>query len=350
MTSSNDAKGEPLASRLSIIQAVRSDAFAGVERYICEVSNGLVAAGHRVVVIGGDPARVRAELSDEIPHHPATTVAQVAVALARQGRGDVIHVHMTAAETAAWLARPIQRTPIVATRHFPGGRGSDALAKGVASVVSRSLACDIAISKFVADRMAGPSVLLYNGVPLRPAAALTSPTVLMMQRLTVEKSPELGLRAWSASGLADLGWRLVVAGDGDLRSDLMALADTIGISGSVEFVGQIVDTGTLLHESSILLAPAAEEPFGLSVVEAMAHGLPVVAARGGAHVETLGEDGALFTPGDPDGAAKELRRLADSLALRLESGTRLRSRQQSLFSLEGHLTGLVTIYRKVVAG
>ena len=44
-------------------------------------------------------------------------------------------------------------------------------------------------------------------------------------------------------------------------------------------------------------APGSRSPgtFGLSVVEAMAHGLPVVAAEGAAHTETVGDDGMLFT-------------------------------------------------------
>ena len=61
------------------------------------------------------------------------------------------------------------------------------------------------------------------------------------------------------------------------------LADALGVADSVDFVGQVADTDRLLGESSVVLAPAPEEPFGLSVVEAMAHGVPVVAADGGAH-------------------------------------------------------------------
>ena len=47
---------------LSVVQVVRSDAFAGVERYLCQVANGLDSRGHHLTVIGGDPDRMRAEL------------------------------------------------------------------------------------------------------------------------------------------------------------------------------------------------------------------------------------------------------------------------------------------------
>jgi glycosyltransferase involved in cell wall biosynthesis len=333
---------------LSIVQVVRSDAFAGVERYICQVANGLTSRGHRVVAIGGDTARMRSELSEAVGHCPATSVGQAARALMKQRGADVVHVHMTAAEGAAWLAHPVQRAPIVATRHFPGGRGSGPAARMLARVTTRSLSRDIAISRFVADSIEGPSLLLYNGVSNQAQAPLASSTVLMLQRLTVEKSPELGLRAWQASGLGTRGWRLLIAGVGDLRSSLTKLADDLDVGESVDFIGQVADTDRLLSESSVLLAPAAEEPFGLSVVEAMAHGIPVVGARGGAHIETVGDDGLLFAPGDADAASEALVSLADDVALRRQVGSGLRARQQQLFTLANHLDRLEAVYREVL--
>jgi glycosyltransferase involved in cell wall biosynthesis len=333
---------------LSIVQVVRSDAFAGVERYICQVANGLVSRGHRVVAIGGDRARMRSELSDAVDHRPATSVSQTARALVKQRGVDVVHVHMTAAEAAAWLAHPVQRAPIVATRHFAGDRGSGTVARTLARATARTLSCDIAISQFVADSIEGPSVLLYNGVSDRAQAGLASSTVVMLQRLTAEKSPELGLRAWRASGLGTQGWRLAVAGVGDLRSSLTALARDLDIAESVDFIGQVADTDQLLSQSAILLAPAPEEPFGLSVVEAMAHGVPVVGAKGGAHVETIGDDGLLFAPGDSGAAAHALVTLANDIALRRQVGAQLRERQRGLFGLAHHLDRLESVYRDVL--
>ena len=64
----------PCPWHLSVVQVVRSDAFAGVERYMCQVANGLAARGHHLTVIGGDPGRMRAELSEPVDYRPATTV------------------------------------------------------------------------------------------------------------------------------------------------------------------------------------------------------------------------------------------------------------------------------------
>jgi glycosyltransferase involved in cell wall biosynthesis len=341
---------QPGGRPLSVIQLVRSDGFAGVERYICQVANALVMRGVSVAVIGGDPGRMRSELDEEVDHVPATTVGRAVATLVRRRETDIVHAHMTAAETAAWLAHPVQRVPIVATRHFAAERGSSGTARLVARMVSRSISLDIAISEFVAGTIEGPSVLLRNGVADRVQAPLESSTAVMMQRLTAEKAPELGLRAWAESGLGPRGWRLVIAGVGDLRASLGDRARLLGVADSVEFVGQIADTDQLLGSASILLAPAPGEPFGLSVVEAMAHGVPVVAAGGGAHVETVGDDGLLFPPGDPSAAARCLVTLADDHSRRLEIGAALRRRQQHLFSLHDHVVGLERLYRQVIAG
>ena len=125
-------------SALSVVQVVRSNAFAGVERYMCQVANGLVSRGHHLTVIGGDPDRMHSELDSRVDYRAAETVLRTARALAGQRPADVVHAHMTAAEGAAWLARPFQRAPIVATRHFPGDRGSGRVARALAHVAARS--------------------------------------------------------------------------------------------------------------------------------------------------------------------------------------------------------------------
>lgn len=334
--------------RLTVVHVVVTDVFAGVERYVCQVGNALSSRGHRVTTIGGDPVRMRVELDSSIPNHPASTLIQAAHALIRERGADIVHLHMTTAEVAAWLARPWQRAPLVATRHFARDRGSSAPARLLARITSRSISKDVAISQYVVDRITGPSILIPSGVPDQLQAELRSPTVLMLQRLESEKAPDVGVRAWSASGLGADGWRLMIAGDGAMQPSLAALVDDLGVTDSVAFLGDVTDTGRLLAESSVLLAPGPEDSFGLSVVEAMAHGVPVVAASGGANLETVGKDGVLFTPGDGVAAAEALRRLCCDRSLRLRVGVALREKQQRMFSVARHVERLEALYRQVI--
>ena len=333
----------------SVVHVVVTDGFAGVERYVCQVAAALAARGHGVTVIGGDADRMTAELPAAVRHLPAATVPRAARALA-DADGDLVHVHMTAAEAAAFLASACRRRPVVATRHFAAGRGTGWRNRALARIVARPIARDIAISAYVAASAGGPTVLVPNAVADRTQAPLEAPRVVMLQRLDVEKAPEVGLAAWAASGLGDRGWHLVVAGSGTLRPALEDLADRLGCADSVTFAGHVADTDGLLASASALLAPAPAEPFGLSVAEAMAHGVPVVAAAGGAHLETVGDDGLLFPVGDAAAAGAALAGLADDPARRRSVGAALRRRQQEQFALPRHLDRLEALYRDVLAG
>ena len=335
---------------LSVVQVVVTDGFAGVERYVCQVAGELSRRGHQVHTIGGDPERVGAELPDSVPNRPAGNLVSAARALVAIRGADIVHVHMTAAEGAAWLARPLQRAPVIATRHFARERGSSTVARALAAVTSRAISCDVAISRFVAETITSPSVVIPNGVPDRDQAPLVSSTIVMLQRLDEEKAPDVGIRAFALSGLGDRGWRLVVAGQGELRQSLLRRVGELGLTRSVDLVGPVTDTDALLDGTSVLLAPAPLEPFGLSVVEAMAHGVPVVAAAGGAHLETVGQDGLLFPPGDPQAAATALVRLGGDPPLRRAVGEALRRRQQDRFTLIGHVDRLEALYREVADG
>lgn len=333
------------APSLHIVHVVVTDGFAGVERYVGHVASGLAERGHQVDVIGGDPDRMVEELGPGVTHHPVSTVRDSARALRQVHGVDLVHAHMTAAEAAAFLARPWVSAPVVATRHFAAGRGTGWRNRALAKITAMPVVHDIAISSFVAQHAGGPCILLPNAVEDRPQALLEARQVVMLQRLDREKAPDVGLRAWAASGLGDQGWRMVVAGAGILRPQLETLAQELGCTSSVEFVGRVDDTDSLLASSSILLAPAPAEPFGLSVAEAMAHGLAVVAAGGGAHLETVGEDGALFPPGDAEAAAVLLMALAQDPPGRKKMGAALRSRQQERFAMPLHLDRLEAIYR-----
>lgn len=334
---------------LRVAHVVVTEAFAGVERYVCQVANGLAARGHQVDVIGGATARMRAELDPTVSHRRAASVVAGARALIGARRADLVHVHMTAAEASAFLAHPIDGTPIVATRHFAAERGSSPVRRVLARMTARPIVAEVAISEFVARTVTGPTTLIHNGVAERPQAPLDEPVVVMLQRLDDEKAPDVGIRAWATSGLADRGWRLVVAGSGVLRPAMEHLADELGCRSGIEFAGLVDDTDGLLAGASVLLAPAPAEPFGLSVVEAMSHGLAVVAAGGGAHTETVGEAGILFEPGDAAAAAAGLDLLAGDPERLRSVGHALRARQRERFTLDLHLDHLEAFYRSVVA-
>lgn len=332
-----------------VVHVVATDSFAGVERYVATAATGLFRRGWTVTVIGGEAALMRALLDPGIQHHAVNGLISTVRELTRCRRVDLVHAHLTAAELAAVMSAPILRAPILATRHFAARRGSTLAGRAVAPLIHRRLAAQLAPSQYVADRIGEDCRVLPSGVPDDPGSDKPrEPTVLVMQRLEPEKSTDVALAAFAASGLADRGWRLVVAGKGSLEGALRKQSREAGLADSVDLVGFIRDPGELLARASLLLAPRPDEAFGLSVAESMAAGLPVVAAGSGAHPELLGPDGWVFPPRDSRKAGQLLRRLADSPQRRHSYGAQLRTRQRELFSVEAHLDRLEQIYRELL--
>ena len=333
-----------------VVHVVCSDGFAGVERYVTYVAPALARRGVEVVVVGGPQAAMRRELGPAgVPHEPAGTTLEAVRRLLRRGRVDLVHAHMTAAELAAVVASAVTRSPVVVTRHFAARRGRSPAGRLAALAIERVVRREIAISSFVAAATGRPSVVVPNAVPSRPAVAPVGRTVLMAQRLEDEKDGDVGIRAWEASGLGKRGWRLVVAGEGSLATALRALAEDVGVAGSVDFVGRQEGLDALLAGSAALLATARAEPFGLSVVEAMAAGVPVVASAAGAHLETVGSCATtwLFPPGDVAACAERLVGLADDETLRADYGRALREAQRRHFDLDDHVERLLEVYDSV---
>jgi len=338
------------AAPVDVVHVVCTDAFAGVERYVTTLARTQDARGLRVQVLGGAADRMPAELAGSgVRWAPAPTPLRAAAAL-RRVDARLVHAHMTAAELAATAAA---RAPVVATRHFADRRGSSAVGRAVGRFVAPRIAAQVAISAYVAGRVEGPSTVVHPGVPTVPRTGAEPDrrrVVLMAQRLEAEKRTDVALRMWAASGLAAEGWELHLAGDGALRPELEALAGALGLGASVRFLGMRADMPALLGTAGIFFAPRGDEPYGLSVVEAMAHGTPVVAGRGGGHSETVGAaDGAvLVPPDDVEAAGAALARLARDPERRAAYGEELRALQQQRFGPGTHADGIAAVYAAVL--
>lgn len=331
-----------------------TDAFAGVERLVARLAVTQRAAGHQVVVVGGDPQSMCEEFGESaVRHVAALTVPQVTRALNALEGADVINVHMTAAEVAAAAAHRLRHVPIVSTRHFAGPRGSSSLAaRLVARSTARRIRAQIAVSAFVAAHVEGTSTVVWTGVPEQaasPSARARSRRLLVAQRLEAEKATDVALRAFGESGLAEEGWILDVAGEGALRVKLEGLARELGLDDSVRFLGHRRDVDRLMRDAAILVAPCDHEALGLTVVEAMAHGLPVVASAAGGHLETLGpvNCSAMFEPADVAGAARLMRTLAHDPDERDAYGRALQRRQREHFTLRTQAAATEAVYRRV---
>lgn len=342
---------------MRIVHAIRSDGFAGVERHVARLAAEQARRGDTVLVVGGRQDAMASALANTgVRRAAAARTMDVARAIRSSSRNaDVVHTHMTAAEVGTTLAGASGRRlpPVVTTRHFAGPRGSGPGSALVAAVGRHRVDVQIAISRYVAESVDGPSVVVHPGVLDQPAGLSVSDrrrTIVMLQRLEPEKRTGAGMHAFAASGLAAHGWSLEIAGDGSERGELEVLAGQLGIATAVTFLGHQRDTEPLLRTASILLAPCDVEGLGLSVLEAMSYGLPVVASAAGGHLETLeGLDPlALFTPGDVESAGTRLRSLARDPSRREAYASAARSAQRTRFTVEAQASATAAVYRSVL--
>ncbi|MEV7618640.1 glycosyltransferase family 4 protein [Microbacterium sp. NPDC089321] len=330
-----------------------SDRFAGVEQFVRRLAAIQAADGHEVFVAGGDARRMTAPLREAgVSFTPARSLREALTAI-RSADVDVVNSHMTAADTAAVVARLVTRRgpALVSTRHFALRRGSRGPSIAYRAV-ERLLDAEISISRAVAESIGVPSTIVHPGVdPVEVGESDRERTVLMAQRLQPEKDTAVGVRAFAASGLAAAGWRLEIAGTGPQEESLRALADDLGLGDAVAFRGFRDDLPELMRSAGMLLATSPFEHFGLTVLEAMASGLPVVASDAGGHSEMLRPlaDAALYPPGDPVDAAALLSALSADAPRRARLGEAQRRRQLEAFTLRAQADATESVYRGAIA-
>ncbi len=161
----------------------------------------------------------------------------------------------------------------------------------------------------------------------------------------------------AASELA--GWfegklRIVVAGQegGDLSRSLRDLRDSLGLEGTVEFLGFRSDARDLYAAFDLYVLSSSSEGFSLTVVEAMASGLPIVATRCGGPEEILrdGCTGLLVPVGDPRALAEAIHSLAHDRQRRAGLGADARADALARFGLQGMIDRYASLYREMLNG
>lgn len=155
------------------------------------------------------------------------------------------------------------------------------------------------------------------GAPVDRAALNTpadAPLLLSMGRLHQAKAHDVALQALALIPDAFL-W---IAGSGPLKASLERLAREQGVDGRVRFLGWREDSSSLYRTADVVLFPSRYEPLGNVVIQAWAHGAPVVAAasQGPAALVRDGEDGLLTPVDDAACLAEAAQRLIDDPALR----------------------------------
>jgi glycosyltransferase involved in cell wall biosynthesis len=359
----------------------------GVERVVHELSRGLAAKGadvrlftlntsdapDREVMDGVEVFRAPAvELTRRIGVQSAVSPQLFSLALAelRRKPPDLLHAHSrfffsTVVATSLSLAL---RLPLVTTLHvgamdtiakayrYPVLAYEQTVGRAVVRRSQRIVAVSEAVAAHAARLGAAPDKVrvIPNAVDslsfhVAPEATDGGLRVVFVGRLIDNKGPQFLVEAAPAIFAQHPEAEIVFAGEGPLEAALKARAHELGIDGRVRFLGVCDDVAGLLSRCHVFVRPSLTEGMPLTVLEAMACALPVVATAVGGTPEVVedGVTGILVRPRDVGGLAHALNRLLGDADLRTRLGRNGRELVEKTYTWERVVERNLEVYGEV---
>jgi len=174
---------------------------------------------------------------------------------------------------------------------------------------------------------------------------------LCVARFYLQKNHKTLLEAFASGPARIPNAKLVLAGDGGLRDEIGRQVRDLGIAGKVHFLGRRADIPEVLAACDVFALASLWEGNPLSVMEAMAAGLPVVVTAVGGVPELVASEtqGILVPPGDPQALSTALLRLATDPAMRRAMGLAAAKRAQSEFDDRNMVEAYESLYDELLS-
>ncbi|MCC6643046.1 MAG: glycosyltransferase family 4 protein [Deltaproteobacteria bacterium] len=289
--------------------------------------------------------------------------------LLAQIRPDIVHSHRYKENLLSYLTARRHGAHSVVTLH-----GSEPPADSVQRLktrirqsithrIARWVGAEfVAVSADLRERLGlSPSrcIVIPNGVKLpahvverRPLSVGTARSCIgWVGRLVPIKGLSLLLEAFALLPPSLAATRLLLIGDGPERAALEELSRRLGLEDRVEFAGFVADPAPSRARMALFALPSEHEGIPVALLEAMAEGIPCVAAAVGGIVEIDGGTGSvrLVRSRDPADWAREISLLLADPALCESLGARGRARVAQSFALDVTAGAYLALYRKVAA-
>ncbi len=284
--------------------------------------------------------------------------------LIRREQYDIVHLHTKRAHVLSlWLPRTAQGPKYVVTRRMDYPERKNWYTR---YLYNRCVDGVVAISRPIVDLLVEAGVergrirLIHSGIepgPYRAASqnsvrSSTSRVVGCVAVLEERKGHRYLIE--SACSLKKRGHKVQfrLAGDGSARAELEAMVSGLGLQDDVVFCGFVSDIPAFLSQIDIFVLPSLHEGLGVSVLEAMAAGKPVVASRVGGLAELILDSvtGFLVPPRDGEALAVAIGKLLLEPALAQEIGRRGADHVTEHFTLEQMAMQNETYYYSLIGG
>jgi glycosyltransferase involved in cell wall biosynthesis len=264
----------------------------------------------------------------------------------RSQRVDVVHRHV-GGRSPALIVRAMTRARQVSHVHGTLSETSERLQHS-----PRLADQTVATSRAVAAAQPEPCVVIYPSAPvvtLGDGERCDAPVIGVAGRLAPIKGIDDILAAMPVLLERSPGLRLEIAGEGPQQPMLAAAAQKLGVRSAVAFVGWQSDLRPLYARWSAFVQPSRYEGFGMSALEAMGAGLPVVATRVGGVPEVVddGVSGLLVPPRDPGALAVAVGSLLGDAGRRAEMGEAGKRRVREQFSEARLVAATAAVYDRL---
>ncbi len=277
-----------------------------------------------------------------------------AASLLHSGGYEIVHLH-TGGRLLTHMARLLGRSKVVVHLH-----GRVAESRGLALLTPKVTAADavIATSHAVATRVrAMPLVVtvVHPGIDLEksPVTCPDTPAMAIGTACRLERVKGLdyliGATALLIKEFPDL--RLEIAGEGSQRASLENACRAAGLEHHVQFLGWRDDVRSAMRRWKVFVLPSLDEGFGISAIEAMGCGVPVVASRVGGLCEIVedGRTGFLVPPKDAYAIANGVAFLLHDREAREGMARRGVERVQQHFSAAAMARAVEQVYNSLLA-
>jgi len=351
---------------MRILQLKTSAARGGAESILLDITSGLVARGHEIETVLGEPGWLQARLMSQgmpVSVIPLTSVLGVVwvprlVAMIRDSGADLVLSHGARVNVFGSLAARIAGKPAASVEHnMDDWRFTKPAFSGLDRLVAKLNVGRIAVSRAVGDLLIEKKVLSEERVAVIPNGvrfpadhhdydrrAIRAEfgfedddfVVVTVARLTAQKGHEYLLEALPALVDRIPRLRCLWLGEGDLRAGLEDHRDRLGLGETVHFAGAMDQVMHILPACDLFVLPSLWEGLPVSVIEAMGMGLPVVATdvAGTPEVVGSGETGLLVPPGDAAALVEAITALFEDGPRRQRLAVAGRARARELFDIE----------------
>lgn len=350
-------------SEIRVLEAITPSRIGGAEVFVTELYRSFSELGARVEVFcpAGRPFVDYAQKRGISPitwktHGKIDPVTVLKLArIIKKHRIDVIHTHLSTASLLGAFAAKLAGKPSVAHVHGLNTATCFRYSTRVIAVseaVKRHLVNQGISEEKIVVVHNGVDLLRFKPAPLREAKIKLrydpdAPVFGVFGRLSEEKGQRTAIEAMFLLLKDHPDALLLVVGDGKNRADLETSVQALGISGNIRFIGFLEDVREHMSACDTVIVPSQIEGFGLSAVEAMALGKPVVASTAGGLSEIVvkGETGYLVPPNDPNAISDSLEKLIDNPSLAASMGMKGRGRVEEHFALGTQMQKVLEILR-----